>query len=287
MKSKHPKISIVIPTHNSSKTIYNCLHSILLQDYKEYDIIVVDDGSEDDTTNIVKSFNHAHLTVIEQENKGVSAARNAGIRKASGDLIAFLDSDDFWLPNKLSRQVEILNNNETLGLVATGAIYSKDKINYLMSNKNIEGDIFDTLLNGNIIITSSVLVKKIIIEEIGFFNEKIYLGEDWEMWLRIASRNKIKLISQPYLIYSVSPLKKYPDELVISSYLEVYKSLVSKNIHVNKSWIEGKTCYTLAIKAFEEYGFTSRFYKYSVRAIYYKPTYLFSFIKYLLSMSDI
>lgn len=183
-------ISVIIPTYNYDQFIKRAIESVLKQDYKNIEVIICDDGSTDKTKLIIrKLLNDKRVSYYFQPNKGLSAARNLGINKAKGKYLAFLDSDDYWMPGKLSSQFKLFQRNQKLGLVycfhywvdLQGKIIGK-KI------KKYRGNIWPNLLQGNLISGSgsSVLIKKICFKKVGVFDQTLSACEDWDMWLRIS-----------------------------------------------------------------------------------------------------
>ncbi|HBC47709.1 MAG TPA: hypothetical protein DEO84_02180 [candidate division Zixibacteria bacterium] len=197
--NKFPLISVIIPTYNSAVYIEEALKSIFEQTYQDFEIIIVDDGSTDNTRQILRKYGE-RIQYIFQANGGPSSARNNGIRKARGKYIAFLDADDRWLPTKLQKQLSIFERNNTIGMVTTGACsfdekgvfgYSTNKRATLMQG-NIARNIF---LHSNIG-TPTVLVKKEVFDKIGLFEENIRQSEDDNMWIRIAANYDVELIDE-------------------------------------------------------------------------------------------
>lgn len=193
-------VDVVIPAYNAARYIEETLSSVASQVDALYKIIVVNDGSTDRTQELVSQFaaKHPHLSIqiIEQVNAGLSAARNAGIQASTAPYIAFLDADDLWLPEKLTKQLAVFNQtkNDKLGLVycAYGVI-SEDSVrlpSVAVISPSLRGDASRKLLQGNFISGSgsAVLIKRTVFDAVGLFDEKLRAGEDWDMWLRI-SRN--------------------------------------------------------------------------------------------------
>lgn len=209
-----PLVSIIIPTYNKEEYIKKALESVLNQTYKEIEVIVIDDGSIDNTQEIVKSFNNTRIIYIWQENKGAAAARNTGIKKAQGKYIAFLDSDDLWLKEKLEKQVRFLEENPEMGLLGTGCYqinYKREimgKKIFPTKNKVLQG----ILIKYNPFIQSSVMVRKEVFDKIDSYDESFSQSEDYELWLRIAKYYKIAnlpelLVMKRYYPESLSPSK--------------------------------------------------------------------------------
>jgi len=209
-----PLISVVIPVYNSEKTIEAALKSIVNQNYDNFEIIIVNDGSIDQSENLIKNFidKHKAITIkyIFQENKGVSTARNLGLKNATGNLISFLDSDDVWDKNKTAIQLKILQENKSIDLLGTnrdGAILK----NFLGFKINRVTKITSRiLLYKNFFMTSSIIFKREIIDEIGYFNENMNHSEDWEYFLRISKNFNCYLLNES-LIKSVTGKAIYGD----------------------------------------------------------------------------
>ena len=181
-------VSVIIPCWNSEIYISQTITSVLSQTYPYFELIIIDDGSTDKSADIIKSFSDQRLRYYYQENKGLPAARNKGIINSSGSLIAFLDSDDIWLPNKLEKQVQVIEHYD---LIYCDYI-TIDENNNTIIQKNrpyfSTENISDPFLLGMNILGSgsSVLMKKKIIDSVGLFNEKLSFAEDQEYWTRIA-----------------------------------------------------------------------------------------------------
>jgi glycosyltransferase involved in cell wall biosynthesis len=205
MKQTNPLISVAIPTYNHGKFIEESIRSVLAQTYKNIEIIVVDDGSTDDTRKIVEALG-GRVSYYYQSNKGQSAARNLAINKGNGEALAFLDADDMWLRHKLESQLQILENNPHIGMVACGANNideSGEFINkYVPSNFANHDSLLKALSISQIIPGSSsgVLVRRKCFETVGCFDEQIKIGPDWDMWLRIAKQYEVYFIEEPLVM---------------------------------------------------------------------------------------
>lgn len=200
-----PKVSVIIPTYNRASTIKEALLSIFGQTYLDFEIIVVDDGSTDNTCQIISELGNqsGKVQYIYQDNRGRSSARNLGVSAAQGDYVAFLDSDDFFLPNKLSVQVLTLEKNFDFGMsYSTFLRMQKNRYvleNAVLSGKRMSGWIYPELLfiKNNIITVPSVMVRTRILKEVGGFDETMHTCEDLDLWRRIARRYKVLQIEQP------------------------------------------------------------------------------------------
>jgi len=199
-----PIVSVIIPTYNRAKCIKRAIGSVLNQTYKNVEIIVVDDGSTDNTKEVLKTFIESKkIKYFYQKNKGPSAARNLGIKNSKGEYIAFLDSDDEWLPEKLGKQIRLFQNSKDkkLGFVGCNVIVVMETTGDLFKYKFPRyKNFFEFLLSGPFMWTPSIiLTKKKIIEAVGLFDENLRFYEDWDIWIRIARKYNFDLISD-YLI---------------------------------------------------------------------------------------
>ena len=197
----HPRVSVVIPTYNRNSMLKEAVESVLAQDYQNFELIVVDDGSTDHTPEILKSYGQT-VTVIRQHNQGVSSARNAGIKAASADLVAFLDSDDLWLPRKLSKQVDFFNANPNALICQTEEIWIRAGVraNPKKRHKKVSGMIFEPSLKLCLVSPSAVMIRRSLFETVGLFDENLPACEDYDLWLRISCRYLIYLIDTPLII---------------------------------------------------------------------------------------
>lgn len=193
------RLSIVIPLYNKAKWIERAIDSVLNQTFQDFEIIVVDDGSTDGSDKIVENINDVRIRLIRQQNAGASAARNTGIKESQGELIAFLDADDWWVSNKIEKQYELLYELPFLVWVASGfdAIHlNTKKIKYpltngykqLLSNRRCFEDFYVAALSGVIFFTTTMIIKKNIFDEVGLFDTSMKIGEDRDLWYRIAEK---------------------------------------------------------------------------------------------------
>jgi len=196
-----PKVSVIIPTYNRAHILREAIDSVLSQKYNNLELMVVDDGSTDETKEVV-SWYIPRLTYIYQERQGVSAARNRGIDLARGNYLAFLDSDDLWLPNKLYLQMEFMENNPKALICYTEEIWIRRgvRVNPMKKHKKYSGMIFEHCLPLCTISPSSALITRSLLKEIGGFDEGLKVCEDYDLWLRISARYPIYLIDTPLII---------------------------------------------------------------------------------------
>lgn len=197
-----PQVSVVIPTHNRAECLPCAITSALNQTFQDFEIIVVDDASQDNTTRVVESFNDQRIQYLRHETtQGAAKARNAGILRAKGKYIAFLDDDDEWLPEKLKMQVDILETSpSTLGGVYTGSLDVQQSTGEIVRQltPSKRGKIFDEMLIQNWIgPTSTVMLKRECFEKVGLFDMNISFAEDYDMWIRVSKEYDFEYIKQP------------------------------------------------------------------------------------------
>jgi len=195
------KVSVIIPTFNRFSLISRAIDSVLNQTIKPFEIIVVDDGSSDNTSTFIKN-NYKSVKLIKQKNLGVSKARNVGIKNSSGDWIALLDSDDEWKKNKLEVQIKSLSEYDYYSVCHTNEIWIRNgiRVNQKKRHQKYGGDIFDKCLDICRISPSSIIFKKNIINDVGWFDEGLSICEDYDLWLRITANFKILFIDKPLVI---------------------------------------------------------------------------------------
>ena len=196
-------ISVVIPTYNREKLISRAVKSVLAQTYTDLEVIVVDDASTDDTETVVKKIESDRLRYIKiEKNGGACRARNAGIRAAKGDYIAFLDSDDTWNPDKLEKQIKYMQEKKAEAVACNGWNIKADEKRLIANQQNKETADLNELLNANFITTGALLVKKELLIKIGCFDERLPRYQDWDLVLRIAKVTDIYFLTEPlYTLY--------------------------------------------------------------------------------------
>jgi len=198
MKIEDYKISIVIPTFNRIGSLPRALDSALNQTYQPSEIIVVDNGSSDGTTKLLRE-RYPSIRLLIEKKLGVSSARNKGIRHSKFQWIALLDSDDAWDKTKLEKQKNALaSSQDHFRLVHTDEIWIRNgnKFNQMKKHQKFGGDIFNNCLSLCCISPSSVLINKNIFKEVGYFDESLPVCEDYDLWLKICSQEKILFINQ-------------------------------------------------------------------------------------------
>ncbi len=198
-----PGVSVVIPTFNRLSFTTEAVESVLRQTVCDLELVVVDDGSEDGTAeHLRKCFPDPRLRVIGPENLGVSAARNRGARETSGDWVAFLDSDDFWLPRKLERQLQALKDHPGTVACYTEEVWYRNGrwANPRKAHAKHSGWIFSHCLPLCIISPSSVMISRAVFESLGGFDESLPACEDYDLWLRLAARHPVHLVPERLIV---------------------------------------------------------------------------------------
>jgi len=196
-----PFVSVIIPTYNRWPMVHDAIESVLAQTFRNFELIVVNDGSTDDTERCVAAYG-SRVRLISQSRKGVSAARNHGVRIARGEYVAFLDSDDLWLPKKLEIQTAFLHECPEIELCQTEEIWLRNgiRVNPKRKHRKPSGDIFLASLELCLVSPSAVMIKKNFFEAIGGFDESLPVCEDYDLWLRIAVAHAVPLVPSTLVI---------------------------------------------------------------------------------------
>jgi glycosyltransferase involved in cell wall biosynthesis len=195
-------VSVIIPTFNRADRVIRAISSVLEQTFIDFEIVVVDDGSTDKTEKTVARFNERIKYIAHPANLGVSAARNTGIKNSSAPFIAFLDSDDHWLPEKLEVQRLFFETNTNALACQTEEIWIRKgrRVNPRKKHLKPSGDIFVPSLKLCLVSPSAVMLRRSLLDDVGFFDENLPACEDYDLWLRIACRHPVYLIQQPLII---------------------------------------------------------------------------------------
>ncbi|GEN51437.1 glycosyltransferase family 2 protein [Alkalibacterium pelagium] len=243
-------ISVVIPTHNRSELLTRAVESALNQTHKDIEIIVVSDGSTDNTEEVMKAYqqrenNIKFISVFP--GKGANNARNEGIRASEGEYIAFLDDDDEWAPHKLESQLSVFNSDSSIGMVYTGinVIYVKEDLTYYsLSGKG--GDLSKDILLKNVIgATPSVMIKKEILDQSGFFDVDMPAKQDYDLWIRVCQLTNVGYVDEPLVNYynysgekqiSLSTEKhERAIEMIDKKYSSLFKTLTPEEVKQQRS----------------------------------------------------
>jgi len=199
--SKNPYVSVIIPTYNRGWILREAIESVLSQEFTDYELIVVDDGSTDDTPDILGDYGR-DIIVLHQSNRGVSAARNRGIAASRGQLVAFLDSDDLWLPRKLIGQVDFFKANPAALICQTQETWVRNGVRVNPRNRHhkFSGMIFEPSLALCLVSPSAVMIRKTLFDRVGTFDESLPACEDYDLWLRVSCRYPVFLLDEPLII---------------------------------------------------------------------------------------
>lgn len=202
-----PKVSVVIPAYNTAAYLPEAIESVLQQTYQDFEILVVDDGSTDNTAEVASRYT-PRIRVIEKENGGPASARNTGMQQAAGEYIAFLDSDDAWVQDKLAEQVGLLDRNPSIGLVFGRAQMVRQVGNKRQLSEVIgytESPTLKFLLFGNFIPAQTVLFRSACLEQVGYMKESdaLPVAEDYEFWLRFAKHYPLAGINRTLAYYRI------------------------------------------------------------------------------------
>jgi glycosyltransferase involved in cell wall biosynthesis len=240
-QARTPAVSVVIAAFNADRTIAETLESIAAQTFRDFEVIVVDDGSTDRTAQIAVQMaaGFPKLICLRQPNSGQPAARNRGIGEARGRYVAFVDADDLWRAEKLARQVHFLDCHPRTGLVYADAEFfdaASGRTLCRMSDKCrlYEGDVLGRLLLKSFIPSPTPMVRRTVFGEVGLFDEsrELAIGEDWNMWLRIAARHQIGAIRDPLAIVRVhhhSVTQSSTPDAIYESKRRIVEQTVARN----------------------------------------------------------
>ncbi len=195
-----PLFSVIIPVYNRPVPLRRAIESVFAQDFNDYELIVVDDGSTDETGDVARSF--ATVRYIRQERRGVSAARNRGAAESRAAYLAFLDSDDEWLPGKLKAQRDFIGRNPLVRIHQTDEIWIRRgrRVNPMNKHAKPEGDIFIPSLELCLVSPSAVAIERSLFDRAGGFDERLEACEDYDLWLRIALDEGVGLVDEKLVV---------------------------------------------------------------------------------------
>lgn len=203
-----PLVSIVIATYNMARYLPLAVRTALEQSYRNVEVLIVDDGSNDETAKSIESFlQDRRIRYIFQENRGQAAAKNRGVLESSGKYVAFLDADDLWALDKLARQIPLFSRSPTIGVVYSRLIYIDEsgQEHGVSDNELFRGNVSGPLFIRNFIGFGTSIVKKECFERLGGFNEDLRMGIDYDLWLRFSTKYEFDYIDHPLLYYRVWP----------------------------------------------------------------------------------
>ncbi|WP_297435607.1 glycosyltransferase [Thermococcus sp.] len=226
-----PRVSVIVPTYNRDVLLRRAIKSVLNQTFDEFEILVIDGAKNDSTKELVRSYGDGRLRYIPQKGRGIANARNLGVKKARGELIAFLDDDDAWKAPKLEAQIELFQNlGRKYGLVYTAFNY------YYLRNKKVLGSkrpiasgyVYPYLLKDNITGTSTIMVRRECFKRSGTFREDFITCEDWDMWLRMSRTCLFGTIGEPLVDYSI-----HSGQFSFGRYLDGRYRMIESHAEIN------------------------------------------------------
>ena len=199
-----PKVSVIIPAFNAMTYLPETVESVLKQTFTDFEVLLINDGSTDEIIEWATQIKDWRVKLISQQNQGVSEARNTGITHAQGEYIAFLDADDLWEPTKLEKQTQLLEGNPAVGLVDTWVVLATEqgKPTDKVWISKAEGNIWKQIAEENLLTCGSTpMIRRCCFESVGVFNRDLRIGEDWDMWVRIASRYSFAVVKETLVRY--------------------------------------------------------------------------------------
>ena len=274
---KMPKVSVIIPVYNAENFLSETIESVIAQTYTDWEIIAVDDGSTDRSGKILRKYEQLlpqKFHAIMQQNSGTSAARNTAIEASKGEYIAFLDHDDLWLPEKLGKQVELLDSNKKFGMVysdnyvidSNGDLKKKSLLPCIM----FRGNVFNELFHRNFIALLTVIIRNEVLNKVGMFDPKYKIAEEYDLFLRIAEYYPVDFVEQPlakYRVHAESVSKNIEvsvdEDLQIMEYWLNKKPELKRELRGKIRLKKARLCYNLTA-----YYFSKHEYKKAVKGIY-------------------
>ncbi len=231
------KVSVIVPTYNRAHLVTETIDSILSQTFKDFELIIVDNNSSDNTEEVIKSYKDERIKYFKNQNNGIIAVnRNYGISKAQGEYIAFCDDDDLWFPEKLEKQMQEFEKDSQIGLVCNNEIGFDDRGDHgeMIKTKLRGRDFsFESLIWNNHVSSSTAMVRKAVLDDVGVMDEspQFVCVEDYELWLRIAQKYRVKYIDLPLGKYRTHPgaYRKGAVKVLGLDRL-IYKKLLDKGI---------------------------------------------------------
>mgnify|MGYP005837404241 CR=1 FL=1 len=199
-----PVVSVVVPAYNAEKTILETIRSIQQQTFSNFELIVINDGSTDQTLEVLNTVEDSRLKVFSYENGGLPVARNRGIARATGEFITFIDADDLWTPDKLELQLAALQQHPDAEVAYSWTTFIDENGEFLYAGNPVhyEGNVYPELLVGCFISSgSNILARKQVIEEVGMFDPSLKSTEDWDCYLRLAARHPFALVPKYQILY--------------------------------------------------------------------------------------
>jgi glycosyltransferase involved in cell wall biosynthesis len=202
-----PIISVIIPAYNAEKTIKETIQSVLNQTWQDFELLIINDGSQDATLEVIESIQDPRIKIFSYPNAGSSASRNRGIAIAKGEYISFIDADDLWTADKLEAQYKALQENSQAAVAYSWTDHIDESGQFLRSGpqQSFTGDVYARLLLEDFIGNgSNPLIRAQAFAEVGDFDESLAHSEDWDLWLRLAARYHFVAVPSPQILYRMS-----------------------------------------------------------------------------------
>jgi glycosyltransferase involved in cell wall biosynthesis len=283
---KAPKVSVIVPNYNYARYLPGTIDSVLNQTYENIEIIVVDDGSKDDSSEVLAGYG-SKIKVLFQQNQGVSAARNAGIGESEGEYIAFLDADDEWFPEKVEKQVEKFLQNEELGLVHAGLENIDDSGNVLSTELNgKEGRVSRNLLLIETVVLgggSGFMIARKALDKVSGFDTRLSTSADWDFLYHIACHYSFGFVPEILLKYRIHSSNMHNnvglmESDMMASYEKIFSDKNNKDLAIKRN-AYGNLHLVLAGSYFQA-GDYLQFVKHSIKSLWFTPRNFIYFLQY-------
>jgi len=242
----NPEVSVILATFNGEKKgfLEKSINSVLKQSYDDYELIIIDDGSTDNTKQLCQKFNNKKIKYYYHKNQGQTLSKNFGFSICKGKYICLIDDDDIWMNDKLEKQVKYYNNNKdkNIGILTTWMELIDINGNFIGYKKKIEeGNVYEKIFYDNMVNVSSVMIKKEAIDKVGFFDPNLPLRQDWDLWIRISKYYEIHQLKEILVKYRIheNNISKNIDLTVKYSELLLKKNLNAAPLSFNKKDILG------------------------------------------------
>lgn len=280
--SVKPLVSVVIATYNMAKYLPLAIQSVLVQTYENIELLVVDDGSTDDTQKILESFlSDSRVSCWKQKNKGQASAKNLGVLKSRGEYVAFLDADDMWAPDKLELQISVFSKSKSVGIVYSRIMcIDESGANIgIGNNKMLRGRLTNHLLLRNNIGFGTSVVRKECFDRLGSFKEHIRMGIDYDLWLRFSTQYEFDYVDKPLLYYRLWPGQmsnnckgRYLHGIdIMKSFLQDFPGVVDRKTE-DIAWAYTYVGFGTCLRTLDQKIIPPL--KLYLRALCYKPSYL-------------
>lgn len=276
-------VSVVTATYNMGHYLPIAVRSVLDQTYQNFEINVIDDGSTDDTKEVMKQFtDDPRVHYYHQENQGQAKAKNHGIRVSTGKFVAFLDADDRWLPAKLEKQLPLFEQNPRVGVVYTDASYMDENgkiIEIERRKKYFRGQVTEKLFKDNFVNFPSAIVKKECFNEVGAFDENLPMSIDWDLWLRISTKYEFDYVDEKLFVYRQWPGQmshKFDERFeciltIMNRFTKEHADLLS-NKTIRRAWAHTFTERSWKARALEKKRIKAM--KFLLKAVRHDPTFM-------------